>query len=355
MLHNNPALLSASHSKITHQLREAEKKLSDVRTKITMASTQPKKSTFTANEEWTKSYAKWEKYEDMQELEEEEKKAQRRYESVMTKMDPMGHSHDHGAEKQFFEKSEEDKMKLCEYHRLMGNYLYREGLVTKATDSYKIAIAYYEYCFPDDADVQQELDELRHACLCNVALCYVRLGFFRDAIASVSHVIRETKETHSKAFFRRAQAYRGLDEYDNAMADVRRALQLRPGDGAVVAEMGELKGLMERYGKSSQEMAKRILNTDEAAVETAIEMGAGGRVSDDGCDGGAALAESCCDDGDTHAEERRKHDINGSESREFTTVSEAAETVFNCYLPLEPTLTPAMCVLGDCLNNLPTP
>jgi hypothetical protein len=95
----------------------------------------------------------------------------------------------------------------------MGNYLIGEGMTAKAAESYKIAIAYYEYCFPEREDTQKDLDKLRHACLCNVALCYVRMGYFREAVESATVVLQETDNKNAKALFRRAQAYRCLDEY----------------------------------------------------------------------------------------------------------------------------------------------
>lgn len=336
MLHNNPALMSASHSKIDQQLRQAEKKLSEVKAKIASAAAIPEQSTYKANEEWTKAYKKWGQWDDIEELKELEKTEQQKYEAILSKMDPMGHSHDHSKEKDFFEQSEEDKIKRCEYHRLMGNYLYQEGMIPKAAESYKIAIAYYEYCFPDDADIQQELDSLRHACLCNIALCYVRMGHFREAIGSVDFVVRETDGKHSKAYFRRAQAYRCLDEYENASEDLKKALQLTPGDQRIVQEMADLKALAELYGKNSKDMAKRMISSsqqprdDEEQYETGASIKSGG--------------------GDPQWQQQPEEE--SVRNREH--ISRAAEDVFNFFLPLEPVISPAICRLGDAMHDITT-
>ncbi len=63
---------------------------------------------------------------------------------------------------------------------------------TQAAERYNIALAYYEYCFPDSEEKQKELDNLRHICLCNIALCYIHMGHFRQAIQSADMVIKET-------------------------------------------------------------------------------------------------------------------------------------------------------------------
>jgi hypothetical protein len=36
-----------------------------------------------------------------------------------------------------FEQPEEDKMAFCERHRLLGNFLYDEGVLPKAAEQYK--------------------------------------------------------------------------------------------------------------------------------------------------------------------------------------------------------------------------
>jgi tetratricopeptide (TPR) repeat protein len=124
----------------------------------------------------------------------------------------MGHYHDHSNERKMFSKPENEKYSYCERHRAIGNYLYSEGLIPKAAEQYQIALSYYEYCFPDNDEMQAELDSVRHVCLCNISLCYYRMGLLREAVISASKVITENSN-HAKAFFRRAQAYRALDEY----------------------------------------------------------------------------------------------------------------------------------------------
>jgi hypothetical protein len=68
-------------------------------------------------------------------------------------------------------------------------------------EHYQIAISYYEYCFPGEGEgegdkntPQTELDALRHACLCNLSLCYLRLGSFRLAEESASLVLRNFQQ-----------------------------------------------------------------------------------------------------------------------------------------------------------------
>lgn len=115
-----------------------------------------------------------------------------------------------------------------------------------------MAIAYYEYCFPEQESRDDEkhsidssgkyivegegesaggesvrppvcvtqnlLDEMRQACLNNSSLCHLRLRQPRLAIEAASRVLgdrpRPAMTMKRKALYRRAVARRLLDEYE---------------------------------------------------------------------------------------------------------------------------------------------
>ena len=95
----------------------------------------------------------------------------------------------------------------------IGNSLTMEGFYSKALEHFQIALSYYEYCFPEDEEMQQELDKVHYACLCNISLCYYRMKQWRNAVQAASEVLQEDAD-NTKALYRRAQAYRALDEYE---------------------------------------------------------------------------------------------------------------------------------------------
>ena len=163
--------------------------------------------------DWTASYRKWES---CNLIEEEENKfsstAQHTNVEPATFYQHLAHQHDHSIEREFYDRPESDKIFECEKHRRRGNFLFHEGNLDRASEQYKIALSYYEYCFPDLKEEELHIDHLRRACLCNLSLCYLRRKRFREAIDAATLVIDEDPE-NSKAYFRRAQGYRGLDEY----------------------------------------------------------------------------------------------------------------------------------------------
>ena len=164
--------------------------------------------------DWTDSYAFWSKWEDTEDSQKPNRTNddKTRNGTLEHSASFMGHDHDHSEERKLLEYSESEKMNFCERHRLKGNYLFLESLFPKAAEQYQLALSYYEYCFPDDDESQSNLDTLRRACLCNISLCFYRMGHWRMALSSASQVILED-ESNAKALFRRAQAYRALDEY----------------------------------------------------------------------------------------------------------------------------------------------
>jgi hypothetical protein len=83
-------------------------------------------------------------------------------------------------------------------------------------------LSYYDYCFPEENSEQLRLEEVRHACLCNISLCYRLLGFGKEAVETASQAVHDCQDRRNhfppqvlgKAYFRRAQAYRQLDDYE---------------------------------------------------------------------------------------------------------------------------------------------
>lgn len=163
--------------------------------------------------DWTNSYSTWSDWEDIDDLQYAKNSEENRLTTILDKKETLGHYHDHSKEREFFKQSEVEKLKACERNRLLGNVLFKEGIFIKAAEHYQIAIAFYEYCFPTEEHMQKDLDELRHACLCNISLCYSCVGLYRNAIEAATTVIKETDGLHSKSLFRRAQAFIQLDEY----------------------------------------------------------------------------------------------------------------------------------------------
>lgn len=206
---------SAKDIRVKAQLEAASQRIDEITAKLQRVSA-AEAAVATASEvprgDWTSIYAQWSSWEDVEELSNLKEKEEARMTEILERPSFMGHYHDHSEERKFFELPESSKMSLCERHRQVGNHLFEEGLLPKAAEQYQLALSYYEYCFPESEDDQFLLNELRRACMCNISLCYCRMGHLREAVEVAGRVIQEDPRD-CKALYRRAQAYLALDEY----------------------------------------------------------------------------------------------------------------------------------------------
>ena len=239
-----------------NEIAEASKKLNDLKCLVQQVQ-KSNENLFVSKEEmksdplvasdWTKLYKYWSKWEDVEEILEKQQTEEKKIIELSSRPAFQGHLHDHSNERQFFVKPENEKMKYCEDHRYLGNYLYKEGNISDAIEQYKLALSYYDYCFPDTAIDRDCLDTVRQACYCNLSLCYYHQNEIRLAIDYASRSITNCERKYSnndfnqesnteytttdrlsliKAYYRRACAFRELDEYELASNDLILALKL---------------------------------------------------------------------------------------------------------------------------------
>jgi tetratricopeptide (TPR) repeat protein len=239
--------------------------------------------------DWTSAYQSWAGFEDIDELQRSILKEQEKQKELMRDPNPVAnHYHDHSEERRFFQLPEADKLAQCERYRAVGNGLYAEGLIPKAAHNYKLALSYYDYCFPAAEEDQRQLDVLRQACLCNLSCCYLRLGEFRLSQSTASQVLRFAPR-HAKALFRRARASRALDEYSFAQEDLALALEEQPNDRSLLNEQRALARQMQGARIFDKQLSDKILKVGQNADRLHKQTGSSGTYSGGG---GAALAKN---------------------------------------------------------------
>ena len=217
---------SLSSKEIKKEISSSEKRLHDVVTLLKKAETEFNSSSSSSltsevnspnannDYEWSLSYKRWDYWNKVESLTDHVQSEEKKLENLHIKSETsFTHLHDHSEERKIFELPEEEKIKLCEKYRAKGNYLFYEGVYSKAAEHYQIALSYYEYCFPESELAQKELDDLRVICLCNLAQSYSKIGYKRYAVEKASLVLT-IQPSHYKALFIRAKAYRNLDEYE---------------------------------------------------------------------------------------------------------------------------------------------
>jgi len=98
----------------------------------------------------------------------------------------------------------------------------------------------------------------------NIAACFLKLGSHEDAIQVCTEVL-EKAPTHAKALYRRGVGLCTLNQFEEAEADFKHALQIKPGDAAVAKELAKVKQKMAAQRKKEQAMyAKMFSNKEES-------------------------------------------------------------------------------------------
>ncbi|CAH0489003.1 unnamed protein product [Peronospora farinosa] len=179
--------------------------------------------------DWTKTYEKWDGWEDPEELARQEQDARDRSEHA-TKAQ-MGCNHDHSAEQKLMDMTTQAKLTLCNEFRVLGNLFFQARLKTMHLD-----------------------DAVHHA---NQAL--------------------EIDQENVKALYRRAQAYRFKDEFHLAQEDIARAIQLSKAenmllDSVLMQEKKLLQAKMLAYKLRTKQVSSAMFG-DKMKVSEGVTDG----------------------------------------------------------------------------------
>ena len=82
---------------------------------------------------------------------------------------------------------------------------------------------------------------LRLSCVQNLSACYLKLGKLDKCIAECTLVLEKLDPKSIKSFYRRGQAYKEKEQYTEAVADLKRAVELNPGDETAKAALEEAR------------------------------------------------------------------------------------------------------------------
>uniref|UniRef100_A0A2K5XPB8 peptidylprolyl isomerase n=1 Tax=Mandrillus leucophaeus TaxID=9568 RepID=A0A2K5XPB8_MANLE len=91
------------------------------------------------------------------------------------------------------------------------------------------------------------------SCVLNIGACKLKMSNWQGAIDSCLEAL-EIDLSNTKALYRRAQGWQGLKEYDQALADLKKAEEIAPEDKAIQAELLKVKQKI----KSQKEKEKAV-------------------------------------------------------------------------------------------------
>ncbi|CAG9462720.1 unnamed protein product [Pedinophyceae sp. YPF-701] len=170
-------------------------------------------------------------------------------------------------DKNMWEMEAEEKLAAAEKAKEEGNAFFKEHRWQLAKSRYEkgIRLAGDESGgaggpgaqYHDTDGTHPDFRTLARMCRLNLAACLLRLSDFRAAEAACTTVLDQDAE-NVKAFFRRAQAFAGQQEYESAARDLKRLLELDPSNQSAVQELKRVKEADRKLGQQQKGMYARM-------------------------------------------------------------------------------------------------
>jgi FK506-binding protein 4/5 len=207
----------------------------------------------------------------------------------------------------FVEKADE-MMK----RKLLGNKLFVEGRIPFAIKAYERAVALFDSPTTElTLGVKKRVNELLVQSHVNLAACFDRRHDSSQVITHCSKAL-DIEPSNVKALYRRGSAYIAIDDYYNASADLKYALQLSPGNADIKRRLLRLSALQTRQDRKDKKLYSNLFTRlskmeenekDVAAktnpdteVQTGCIEGSGADATDSaGKASGADAEKGCCE------------------------------------------------------------
>lgn len=156
--------------------------------------------------------------------------------------DGSGDSHPDFPEDADVDLKDVDKILLIsEDLKNIGNTFFKSQNWEMAIKKYTKVLRYVEgsRAAAEDAD-GAKLQPVALSCVLNIGACKLKMSDWQGAVDSCLEAL-EIDPSNTKALYRRAQGWQGLKEYDQALADLKKAQEIAPEDKAIQAELLKVK------------------------------------------------------------------------------------------------------------------
>ncbi|XP_023611167.1 peptidyl-prolyl cis-trans isomerase D isoform X2 [Myotis lucifugus] len=123
----------------------------------------------------------------------------------------------------------------------IGNTFFKSQNWEMAIKKYTKVLRYVEgsKAVIEKAD-RVKLQPVALSCMLNIGACKLKMSNWQGAVDSCLEAL-EIDPSNTKALYRRAQGWQGLKEYDQALADLKKAQEIAPEDKAIQAELLKVK------------------------------------------------------------------------------------------------------------------
>lgn len=143
--------------------------------------------------------------------------------------------------KDVWSMSFEEKVDEMRARKIRGNELFKDGRYSTAKKSYDRAVAFFDSPTSElSPELKTKVNDLLVDCHLNLAACLSKMGEVQNVLTHCKKAL-DIQPANVKALYRQGCAHLDLDDYYNASASLRYALELSPGNSAVVKKLRELK------------------------------------------------------------------------------------------------------------------
>ncbi|XP_075807132.1 peptidyl-prolyl cis-trans isomerase D isoform X1 [Microtus pennsylvanicus] len=159
--------------------------------------------------------------------------------------DGSGDSHPDFPEDADIDLKDVDKILLItEDLKNIGNTFFKSQNWEMAVKKYAKVLRYVasSKAVVEKAD-SSRLQPIALSCVLNIGACKLKMSNWQGAIDSCLEAL-EMDPSNTKALYRKAQGWQGLKEYDQALADLKKAQEIAPGDKAIQAELLKVKQMI---------------------------------------------------------------------------------------------------------------
>jgi len=152
--------------------------------------------------------------------------------------------------------SEEEKVDFGLARKDVGSDLFKRGRISLALERYKKVIDLFNYTDNFNEENKAKAKDLKKICELNLAACHLKVKDYSAAKKSCSNVLKDERE-NVKALFRRAQADVAMKNFEIAMSDLKKCIEIDPQNKAARALYKEAQvGQKEEDKKSKGLFAK---------------------------------------------------------------------------------------------------
>jgi FK506-binding protein 4/5 len=160
-------------------------------------------------------------------------------------------------EKESWDLNNAEKLEAAGKKKEEGNALFKSGKYARASKRYEKAAKSIEFDSSFSDEEKKESKLLKISCNLNNAACKLKLKDYKEAEKLCTKVL-ELDGKNVKALYRRAQAYINLADLDLAEIDIKKALEIDPGNRDVKMEYKTLKEKVKEYNRKDKQLYSKM-------------------------------------------------------------------------------------------------